>query len=122
MESKLSVPYVYFVQMSILKYSHEVRVLVLSLEGLSLSISNDHKISFYSRKFPIYLLKIIISYIIIAFEWILIPDFILCKCLIRIRTGAFLTHPLEPILVPSRLRLTHLDPPCYPSLHRVYIR
>jgi hypothetical protein len=72
--------------------------------------------------FPINLFKNTISYIIIAFEWILIPHFILCKCLICIRTGAFLTHPLEPVLVPPWLRLTHLNPAGYPSLHRVYIR
>jgi hypothetical protein len=72
--------------------------------------------------FPLNLFKNTISYIIIAFEWILIPHFILCKCLIRIRTGTFLSHPLEPILVPPWLRLTHLDPAGYPSLHRVYIR
>jgi hypothetical protein len=97
-------PYVYFVQMSILKYSLVVRVLALSSEGLSLSISNVHKISFYSQMFPITIIKnLLTTYITIALERVLIPDLILCECLICIGTGALLSHPLEPVLVPPWL-------------------
>ena len=109
--------------MLILKYSLVVRVLALSSEGLSLSISNAHKISFYSQMFPITIIKnLLTTYITITLERVLMPYFILCKCLICVGTGALLSHPLEPVLVPPGLWLAHLDPPGYPALHRVDIR